>query len=587
MTRTAPASLDPQLAASALERLELERLTPRAERYFKLLQWLVGLALALTAVYALLRLFGATLEGAQTLAVAAAVAYMLIVPVLALNLEFFNQLRRAGVLKRRLDASWTIRLQRKLADEREKSTLAHLAGIVGAAFAWLTLVFGAIGLVVELVRAPIVPARLALAVVMTSFGVALVLLPRMALGRERLRVIAELEAGLRSGDPSAYDDVARFDRTQNARERERSIKAHLSASGEGVSRFTRLLSALMRRMSSATAPATSYGYRQEPAFMGAKGALTSSIRLQVLAHVDRLIAEAPRRRASEGASPVVSERVEGTDLDLSYGIDHERREIRLISLVRTDAPEAQSIGPTESAGSAYELKLSPSAHASEQALPPVKREAIEEVLGRIAANPAEYERLGTPLPGGQLVTRHPSTAADASVVVTYNVDAPDKTLNVVHVSTVMQARWIIFVSYSHQDEEEFKSVLSFIQPLEDKGRVDIWHDGHIMAGERWRDMILDSLNRCQAALLLVSQHFINSPFIREVELPLLLERAAKGLKLLWVPVRDSTVSDDTKIADFQSLLKPPTISLERLKREGTLNEALLRIRRGLEEALGL
>ena len=231
----AGASLDPQLAATALERLDLERPTPRAELYFHLLQRLVWAALVLTALYIFLRLFGATVKTAQPVAVAAALVYILIVPVLGLNIEFFNQLRRAGILKRRLDASWAVRLQNRLAAEREHNAAAHLAGIVVGAVAALALAFGALGLVVELLRAEIIPARLALAVVMTTFGVALAIVPRMSLGRERLRVITELDSALRSGDPSAYDDVAQFDRRQIARDRAQSIKAHLSASTSSVS----------------------------------------------------------------------------------------------------------------------------------------------------------------------------------------------------------------------------------------------------------------------------------------------------------------------------------------------------------------
>jgi hypothetical protein len=72
------------------------------------------------------------------------------------------------------------------------------------------------------------------------------------------------------------------------------------------------------------------------------------------------------------------------------------------------------------------------------------------------------------------------------------------------------------------------------------------------------------LDSAIAGVLLVSQDFLVSKFIKETELPRLLEGAQKeGKKIFWVPLSPSTVFESaTQITKYQSLLPDPRTSLK-------------------------
>ena len=77
----------------------------------------------------------------------------------------------------------------------------------------------------------------------------------------------------------------------------------------------------------------------------------------------------------------------------------------------------------------------------------------------------------------------------------------------------------IFVSYSHQDEVYLRrdSLLGFLEGLRHLG-VRFWTDRSIPEGARWDEVIRTHLLKADIALLLVSQAFLDSDYIRTVEL---------------------------------------------------------------------
>ena len=104
------------------------------------------------------------------------------------------------------------------------------------------------------------------------------------------------------------------------------------------------------------------------------------------------------------------------------------------------------------------------------------------------------------------------------------------------------------------------------------------------AGSRWREEIAKALAVARAALLLVSQDFLNSDFITREELPELLKKAEKeGLKIFWVPLRPSTVKD-SPLAAFQSAVDDPSVPISRL-RKAKREELFLRIYQKLSAAM--
>lgn len=133
----------------------------------------------------------------------------------------------------------------------------------------------------------------------------------------------------------------------------------------------------------------------------------------------------------------------------------------------------------------------------------------------------------------------------------------------------------VFVSYSHKDKKWLDRILKWLKPLEEEGLLDIWDDDQIPPGAKWSDVIEKNLAEAQAAVLLVTQDFLSSSFIKESELPVLLEAAEQdGLQIFWIAVKPSTYTA-TEIKNYQSVNDPskPLSSLNGAARD----EALLAI----------
>ena len=102
----------------------------------------------------------------------------------------------------------------------------------------------------------------------------------------------------------------------------------------------------------------------------------------------------------------------------------------------------------------------------------------------------------------------------------------------------------VFVSYSHLDQKWCDPAYSFvlIPWLENALRRDgvtLWYDRSdttgIQPGAQFEREILAAIDAAQVALLMVSEAFFASDFIRDVELPRILQRAAEN-KLVVIPI---------------------------------------------------
>jgi hypothetical protein len=94
---------------------------------------------------------------------------------------------------------------------------------------------------------------------------------------------------------------------------------------------------------------------------------------------------------------------------------------------------------------------------------------------------------------------------------------------------------MVFVSYSHLDEEWLKRFRTVFKPLSRYAQIDLWSDERINSGVRWRDEINKAMDKAVVAVLLVSINFLDSDFVANEELPHILAAAQKrDLKILWV-----------------------------------------------------
>jgi len=113
----------------------------------------------------------------------------------------------------------------------------------------------------------------------------------------------------------------------------------------------------------------------------------------------------------------------------------------------------------------------------------------------------------------------------------------------------------IFVSYSHQNEDwvlkegKFKLIPWLERQLE--GQAEIWTDHALkrMIGEEYTILINEKISAADIALLLISQDFVSSQYIMDVELPLIQQKYKNHkIKILPLLITDLTKKGKEKIS---------------------------------------
>jgi len=96
----------------------------------------------------------------------------------------------------------------------------------------------------------------------------------------------------------------------------------------------------------------------------------------------------------------------------------------------------------------------------------------------------------------------------------------------------------VFISYSHVDSAWKDQLVKHLKVLGMELDFETWNDERIAVGGLWYQEIGAAMDRAQVAVLLVSVDFLNSRFIRETEVPRLLERRAQdGMRVYPIIVR--------------------------------------------------
>lgn len=150
----------------------------------------------------------------------------------------------------------------------------------------------------------------------------------------------------------------------------------------------------------------------------------------------------------------------------------------------------------------------------------------------------------------------------------------------------------IFISYSHKNEAERALLQSFLDPFVERGEFVIFSVfSDIQPSDDWHEQIQQALQACQVGVLLISQEFLNSEYIREHELPHFLEaREAGRVDLTCLYLSPSTEKDLTfavpgrdyqvRLSKYQGLNQPdrPLSKLDDHERRETLALAASRLR---------
>lgn len=108
----------------------------------------------------------------------------------------------------------------------------------------------------------------------------------------------------------------------------------------------------------------------------------------------------------------------------------------------------------------------------------------------------------------------------------------------------------VFVSYSRQDEAWKDRLVKHLRVSLDPEVIRVWDDTRIPAGSAWAEELQSAMRGAKLALLLISADYLASSYVREVEMPALLERSRKGeLPVLPVLVRPCAWKTVDWIAD--------------------------------------
>jgi hypothetical protein len=227
----------------------------------------------------------------------------------------------------------------------------------------------------------------------------------------------------------------------------------------------------------------------------------------------------------------------------------------------------------------YSYVYSKKAKQLRQSLPASLRPILDELEYELVENPDQYPARTISLSEDIYIYKHPHP----HIEMTYKIDREKKIIYFLHLVTpFLEISKPLFISYSHKDEEWLIELKKWLSPLEKKDLIKIWDDKKLKAGDIWRDEIEKALNSAKAAVLLISQDFLNSEFISNIELPSLLKAAEeRGVKIFWIAVRPSTV-DDSYIAKYQAVHKdPPLNELDPNERE----KEYLRIYKSIKDIL--
>jgi len=90
----------------------------------------------------------------------------------------------------------------------------------------------------------------------------------------------------------------------------------------------------------------------------------------------------------------------------------------------------------------------------------------------------------------------------------------------------------VFISYAHKNQSWCERIKNYLNPHDD---IEVWTDQKLEYGDHWHDTISEKLEQSDVAILLISTDFLNSTFIKNSELPILLH-SAKSKGVLIIPV---------------------------------------------------
>ena len=119
----------------------------------------------------------------------------------------------------------------------------------------------------------------------------------------------------------------------------------------------------------------------------------------------------------------------------------------------------------------------------------------------------------------------------------------------------------VFIVYARHNGRYCQELRRQLVSLQDDGLISLFYDGEIVPGSQWNEELQKHLREAELVILLISDYFLASEYIREKEIPIVLERHDKGeafilpvlLDSVRLPrwLRERQVVPDKPITSFQ------------------------------------
>ena len=110
----------------------------------------------------------------------------------------------------------------------------------------------------------------------------------------------------------------------------------------------------------------------------------------------------------------------------------------------------------------------------------------------------------------------------------------------------------VFISYSHEDEEWKDLIRKYFDASE---LFDMWDDRDIELGDKWFDEIKKAITEADIAILLISIEFLNSSFIKNEEVPRLLNKDTSNIKIIPIVISSVFLENHKWLSQFQGYPK--------------------------------
>ncbi|MEP0134443.1 MAG: TIR domain-containing protein [Eudoraea sp.] len=109
----------------------------------------------------------------------------------------------------------------------------------------------------------------------------------------------------------------------------------------------------------------------------------------------------------------------------------------------------------------------------------------------------------------------------------------------------------IFVIYALADKDIMLRLLRHLNPLNEVFNLSIWHDDPIIPGQPWKTYFESRIHHTDILLLLVSDDFMNSQFIEQVELKAVIDKHKENKSVVIPVIIDNCQWDiDLKVEDY-------------------------------------